>query len=186
MNEEQRLQALLNYRILDTLPEDEFDEIVELASILCGTRISLISLVDSSRQWFKAKKGLPYHEQPREYAFCNHAVQRPNEVMIVNDSLKDDRFIKNPLVAGAPYIRFYAGAPLITPEGYPIGTLCIIDDEPKDITEEQIAALKILAKRVIKMLELKKENFIQNVELNSSKSKLAAIMDQTPDFIVAR
>jgi GAF domain-containing protein len=124
-NIEERLRALAHFHVIDTLPEKEFDDIVELASAICGTSISLITLLDSDRQWFKARIGIDDTETPLEHAFCNHAIQTPNEVMVINDSMKDERFKNNPYVTGSPHVRFYAGASLVTNEGVALGyALC--------------------------------------------------------------
>ncbi len=160
LNTESRLKALSDYAIMDTPPERELDEVVELASKICGKPISLISLLDSERQWFKAKVGLPINETPIDIAFCKHAIEE-KDVFVVNDATKDARFAENPLVTGSPDIRFYAGTPLTTPEGQNIGTLCVIDNKPGDITPDQMDALRILGKQVIKNLELKKAIRVQ-------------------------
>lgn len=178
MSESERLTALRSYDILDTVPEKDFEDIVELASIICDTPISLVSLVDSDRQWFKASKGLDAKETPREYAFCHHTIQNPSEVMVVSDSTLDDRFKSNPLVTGDPNIRFYAGAPLIDNEGHPLGTLCIIDKKPRDFCKREEKALKALAKRVMDLLELRKENISQKKQLLEKESELKLMLDR--------
>ena len=149
-----RLEALEEFKIMDTGVEQDFNEIVELASKICNKPISLISLVDSQRQWFKARVGLDVTETPVSIAFCKHAIEK-NNVFIVGDATKDDRFSNNPLVTGSPDIRFYAGTPLQTSEGYNIGTLCVLDNKPGELNDEQLEALKILGKQVIKQFELK-------------------------------
>ncbi|WP_243410223.1 PAS domain S-box protein [Pokkaliibacter plantistimulans] len=152
-NEAARLAALQSYAILDTAAEQAFDDVTELAAQICGVPISLISLVDKDRQWFKSCLGLEARETPRDMAFCAHAILS-DELLIIPDAKDDDRFADNPLVIGPPHIRFYAGAPLITPGGLRIGTLCVIDQHPRDLNPAQCSALKRLARQVINKLEL--------------------------------
>lgn len=152
-----RLAALRRYDILDTPPEPGFDRIVRLASHLLGTPISLVSLVDEKRQWFKARMGLDATETPRSMAFCAHAILG-DDVMVVPDAVNDRRFHDNPLVTGAPHIRFYAGAPLCTPEGHRLGTLCVIDQEPRQMDDERRALLADLSALVVDELELRRVN----------------------------
>ena len=132
-NEEERLKKLKSYEVLETAAEAVFDEITRTAADICETRISLISLIDDNRQWFKSKCGLEASETGRDISYCGHAIMS-DEVMIVEDATKDERFFDNPLLLGEPFVRFYAGAPLITPEGYRIGTLCVIDSEEKKLS----------------------------------------------------
>jgi signal transduction histidine kinase len=155
--EEERILALREYSILDSEVEKIFDEIVALASFICDTPISTITLIDENRQWFKAKIGLDSSETPRDVAFCAHTILQ-DDIMIVNDATKDDRFHDNPLVLDKPDIRFYAGMPLITPSGFKIGTLCVIDTKPKNLSENQNFALRVLSNQVIKLFELRKKN----------------------------
>ncbi|MFZ5971346.1 MAG: sensor histidine kinase [Bacteroidota bacterium] len=157
-NEEERIRALNEYRILDTLPDEDFDEITRLASDICRTPISLVSLVDPKRQWFKSRVGLSDSETDRQFSFCAHAINHPQDIFVVNDSRKDSRFADNPYVVGDPHVVFYAGVPLVTPQGYALGTLCVIDSKPRDLSETQMSALRILSKQVIKLFELRKKN----------------------------
>lgn len=157
-NEAQRLQTLRDFEILDSGEEIEFDEIVTLASRICDSEISLISLIDESRQWFKAKVGLEVDETERDVAFCAHAIH-DDKIMEVQDTHEDQRFFDNPLVLDDPRIRFYAGMPLETESGYRLGTLCVIDSKPKKLNEHQRFALRVLANQVIKLMELRIRNF---------------------------
>lgn len=157
-NEAERIQTLRDFEILDSGEEIEFDEIVALASKICESEISLISLIDESRQWFKAKVGLATDETDRDIAFCAHAIH-DNDIMEVQDTHQDERFVDNPLVLDEPRIRFYAGMPLETESGYRLGTLCVIDSKPKQLNDHQRFALKILANQVIKLMELRIRNF---------------------------
>lgn len=154
-NEVDRLKALLNYKILDTPPEVEFDNLVSLASYISCTPVAMISLVDSDRQWFKAKVGTPVTETERDVAFCAHAICH-SDLFVVPDALADRRFATNPLVTDDPHIRFYAGAPLITPEGHAVGTLCVVDQKPRELTTAQLEALRALGKAVVAQLELRR------------------------------
>jgi len=153
--EETRLAALRAYRILDTPEEEVFDDITRLASFICSTPISMITLVDEHRQWFKSHLGLSITETPRDVAFCSHAIEQTG-VMVVPDARVDSRFADNPLVLSEPDIAFYAGAPLIAPDGSAIGTLCVIDRVPRQLSSQQLESLQALSRRVISELELRK------------------------------
>ena len=153
-NEDERLRVLRSYKILDTKPEAQFDELTQLAALICGVPICLISLIDADRQWFKSRVGLDAEETPRAQAFCTHAIMQP-ELFVISDAAQDDRFSHNPLVTGDPHIRFYAGAPLATADGNLLGTLCVMDRQPRTLTEDQKTALQILGRQVIANMELR-------------------------------
>ena len=159
-NEFVRLKALKEYSILDTLPEEEYDDITKLASRICETSISTISLIDEKRQWFKSKVGLNATETSRNDSFCAHAIIEPDKIFTVKDSRLDARFSDNPLVVGEPHVIFYTGVPLVSPEGLPLGTLCVIDDKPKELNEEQLIALQALSNQVVSLFELRKSKML--------------------------
>jgi GAF domain-containing protein len=154
-NEKQRLKVLWQYSVLDTVPEEIFDDLTELAARICEAPIALITLVDENRQWFKSKVGISIQETSRDISFCAHAIKQP-ELFIVPDATKDARFSHNPLVTSDPKVRFYAGAPLISPDGYALGTLCVIDKVPRELRPGQEQALRILARHVMSQLELRR------------------------------
>ncbi len=151
-NEVARLNALYNYNILDTPPEEVFDDLTRLVAHICDTPTALINFVDSTRVWFKSQVGLEAKEISRDVSFCAHAILQP-DLFIVQDACQDSRFANNPLVTSDPKIRFYAGAPLITSEGYLIGTLCAIDYVPRELSPAQAEALQTLAHQVVAQLE---------------------------------
>ncbi len=154
-NEAARLETLRLCRILDTEAEGAFDDIVQLAATICDTPIALISLVDESRQWFKAKVGLEAPQTPRDMAFCSHAILG-NDVMVVGDATKDPRFCDNPLVTGDPGIRFYAGAPILMDNGTALGTVCVIDRKPRELSLMQQSALRLLRQTAAHLVELRR------------------------------
>lgn len=169
--EQDRLRALQSYQILDTLPEEEYNDLTELAAGICGTPIALISLVDKGRQWFKSEYGLGVAETDRAYSFCAHAILNPKELMEVEDAAKDERFSDNPLVTGHPDIAFYAGVPLVNQEGFALGSLCVIDSVAKKLTDPQKKALRIIARQVMDKMELRR-NFRLLKEADEKNKKI--------------
>ena len=200
-NETDRMGAVLAYDILDSDPEPAFDALTKLASHIAQVPISLVTIVDVDRQWFKSRYGLDAPETPRNVSFCGHVVanQAP---LIVADSFADERFHDNPLVTGEPRVVFYAGVPLTTPEGFVVGTLCAIDDHPRDISPQQMEMLTLLGQQVVDQLELRRRNLLlrsKGVELESAlresvvltsrlqsmlDSAQHAILEMTPDGII--
>jgi len=174
--------VLWQYEVLDTVPEELFDDLTELAARICEAPIALISLVDEKRQWFKSRVGTDLKETSRDVSFCAHAIQQEG-LFIIPDASKDPRFANSPLVKSDPKIRFYAGAPLITPDGYALGTLCVIDTVPRELRADQKQALAILARHVVSQLELRRrsrelldirqQNERSRSELESLRSQLA-------------
>lgn len=191
-DEAARLNALCQYQILDTPPEAVFDDLTNLAASTCGTPIAFMSLVDVDRQWFKSKVGTDRAETSREVAFCSHTVLQ-QDILIVPDTLLDERFATNPLVAAEPYIRFYAGVPLTTPEGYSIGTICVIDFVPREIGASQIEMLWFLSRQAVTQLELRRklielERLTQEYQrseaaLRESEARFRTMADSAPVLI---
>ena len=180
--ESKRIEELRNYRILDTLSEKEFDAITQIASHICNVPISLITLIDKDRQWFKSTKGVgDLNETPRSIAFCSHTIQEERKYLVVNDLTKDERFENNPFVLGAPYVKFYAGVSLVSPNGHKLGTVCVFDDKPRELTEEQMSSLEAMADSVISLLETRKKNR----ELEAAQQLLKEMNQQLEEFSYA-
>jgi diguanylate cyclase (GGDEF)-like protein len=171
-NEAERLNVLRNYGVLDTGPEQAFDDLTTLASAVCQAPMALITLVDEDRQWFKAREGVDLAETPREISFCAHTILQPDRLMEVADTRQDPRFAHNPLVTGDTAIRFYAGAPLVTPQGVAIGTVCVLDHRPRNLTGTERRALHSLARQVVAQLELRQA--VAGLELQGMTDSLTS------------
>ena len=156
-DEAERLATLREYQILDTPPEQIYDDLTWLASFICQTPMALVTLIDQHRQWFKSRVGFDAPETPRSESICAHAVMNPDRILEVPDTSKDRRFAGLPAIAGAPFVRFYAGAPLVGVRGHAVGTICVMDREPRTLTEDQRRALRILAIQAASQLELRKQ-----------------------------
>lgn len=152
-DEKARQDALNRFQVVDTPEEQGYDDITRMAADVCGTPMAMISLSDNDRQWFKSRVGLQATQSPREHSFCTHALKAPQEMMVVEDTSKDERFLNHPLVTGAPNIRFYAGAPLLSLDGHAIGAICVIDTHPRVLDSTQLNALQFMAQQVMTMLE---------------------------------
>ena len=184
-NEKERLNALQEYEILNSLNEEEYDRITELASLICDVPISIVSLIDDNRQWFKSKVGLDVSETPRELAFCQYSIMNKT-IFEVEDAKLDDRFKDNPLVTGNPDIRFYAGAPLVDPNGYGLGSLCVIDRSPRKLTSAQRRSLQLLAAQVVTLIierKQKKELVLTQLKLKASEEKLRLFFENSPGLM---
>jgi diguanylate cyclase (GGDEF)-like protein len=177
-NEISRLKALQEYKVMDTLPEQAYDNFTKLAALICSTPIALITLLDEERQWFKSRIGLESSEIPREAAICNHTIMMPDNIMVINDATHDPRFINNPLVASEPNIRFYAGVSLVTSSGEALGTICVMDNKPREITQEQLDALQVLSREVMGQFELRRGI----ATLERSVLKQEQYIDQLQDY----
>lgn len=181
------MKVLWQYDVLDTVPEAVFDELTSLAALICDAPIALITLVDEDRQWFKSKVGVDLNETSRNVSFCAHAIMQ-SDMTIVPDATKDKRFKSNPLVVSAPKIRFYAGVPLVTPDGHALGTLCIVDRKPRKLTEQQKTALNVLARHVMTQLEIRrhanelsaqrKQNDGAKLELQEARAEITRLQKQ--------
>lgn len=156
-NEAERLRALHEMQILDTAAEKSFDDLTRLATYICKTPMAAITLIDSERQWFKSRVAIPAAETSRDISFCAHAILQ-ERTLIVPNTLEDVRFLDNPLVTGEPHVRFYAGSPLTTVGGFRLGTLCVIDTVPRELSDGQRAALRALGRQATTQLELRSEN----------------------------
>jgi signal transduction histidine kinase len=163
-HEFQRQRALEDYEILDSAVEEAYDSLTQITAELCGVPISLITFIDNDRQWIKSHYGFKVKETTRDIAFCNHAINTPDNLFVVPNTLEDARFKDNPLVLLEPQIRFYAGAPLVTSTGYALGTICLIDNKPGKLTERQQKNLRALAKQVMMLLELRKKNKLLSIK----------------------
>jgi signal transduction histidine kinase len=173
-NEKQRLESLNSYQILHSLPEKEYDDITAIASEICNTPIALISLIDDQEQWFKSKIGIEVEGTSRDISFCGHAILNPKEFMLVEDARKDIRFNDNPLVLGSPQIVFYGGLPLVSNSGHALGTLCVIDNQPRALSESQLNSLRALARQITQLLELRKSK-LELEERNQTLNRFAAV-----------
>jgi signal transduction histidine kinase len=180
-HEDRRLADLEALQVLDTGSEVPFDDVVLLASQICGTPIALVSLVDAERQWFKARVGLAATETPRGDAFCAHAILAPDDVMQVHDAALDPRFRDNPLVQGEPRIRFYAGAPIVTPAGDALGTVCVIDREPRELSPAQLRALQALARQTATLLQLRAANRSKDRQTAALRKEVTDALTGTGD-----
>lgn len=185
--EAQRLAKLRSYGVLDTLPQIAFNDIVALASSICGTPVALISLIDRDRQWFKAKTGIDVEQTGRDIAFCAHAILQPQQVMVVEDARQDERFRDNPLLEGELGLRFYAGAPIVTEDGHALGTVCVIDTQPRQLSPAAEESLRILSRLVVNLLEHEKERHAeearQREEARRARDVLMAMAVSTLDLI---
>lgn len=173
--EAQRLESLRKYQILDSEPEVAFDDLALLASHICATPMAAISLVDENRQWFKARVGIAVTQTPRSISFCSHAIQQRG-IFVVPDATKDERLRTNPQVTGDPHIRFYAGAPLIAREGHALGTLCVVDRRPRQLTPAQVEALAALQRQVEAQLELRR----RLIELRAAHANIQRLAGMMP------
>lgn len=176
-NEAARLETLRQYDVLDTDTEESFEDLTRLAAHICQTPIALISFVDENRQWFKSRLGIADSELPRDIAFCAHAILEDG-LFVVADARADERFAANPLVTSRPFIRFYAGEPLVSPEGFKLGTLCVIDRVPRQLDAESIAALRAVRNQVMALLDARREIAFLRAALDKHKSAVAELRER--------
>ncbi|RMH93384.1 sensor domain-containing diguanylate cyclase [Lysobacter pythonis] len=174
----QRQAALDRYDVVDTPPEQSFDDLVTLAQMVIGASSSMVSLIDGDRQWFKARRGCESCETPRTIAFCDHAIRRPGTLMEVPDTLADPRFAQNPLVIGETGFRFYAGMPILSADGYPLGTICVFDTKPRQLDDAGRQVLMVLARQVQQLLELRRHLKVQQVQLEWQERDQAKLQRQ--------
>ena len=170
-DEQDRLDVLRSYGIIDTEPEPVFNDLAQLAAYVCGTPMSSVSLLDDERQWLKARVGIEVREVPREQTFCQYALHA-SDVFEISDTQADAAYANNPMVTGAPHIRFYVGTPLLSPEGYPLGTLCAFDTVPRSLSTDQREALRLLARQVMAHLELRRTRLL----LDDERQKLQGVI----------
>jgi PAS domain S-box-containing protein len=193
MNKDVRLLAVKRFQKFDFKSDVELNEIIEMASGICKTPVALITLVDKDTQWLKVRKGTDVERMPREISFCSKAIEQ-DDLLLIPDASADDRFSNNPIVTGAPKIRFYAGAPLITHDGYKLGTLCVIDTEPHELTDNQQKMIKMLSKQAINIMELRvssellessrKEIHKQNQVIKDAQTRLRSFFESSTNFHV--
>ena len=183
MRESLRLKELFDYNILDTPPEKELDDIACLASIICDKPIALIGMLDETRHWFKASCGIKIQESPRSISFCQYTLDKPDELLVVEDTLLDKRFKNSPLVVEEPHVRFYAGVPLTTPQGNVLGTLCIFDVKPGKISDKQREALKILSEKIMDYLNKRKLIIKQRHHIEDNIFALKHLTDEAPGVL---
>jgi PAS domain S-box-containing protein len=175
--EEARLAALESYAILDSQAEREYDDIILLASHIARTPMAALSLVDEHRQWFKSHIGMPFSQTPRDEAFCTHAIEQPDRIFVVNDASNDLRFADNPMVIGAPHVRFYAGASLVTSDGFALGTVCVLDNKPRELDQASSDALAALARQAVAVLEHRKRGMELEAALVSGRHTEALLRE---------
>ncbi|MDX1349417.1 MAG: PAS domain-containing protein, partial [Putridiphycobacter sp.] len=192
MNEKERQAALDNYKIVESLPEQTFDDFTLIASQICNTPIALISLIDNDRQWFKSKYGIGISEGPRDLSFCGHAINEPDQIFQVENAKIDKRFSDNPLVTGNIDISFYAGVPLVDSQNFALGTLCVIDKKPKKLTENQLKALVALSRQVMFKIEERRKNILLNQTIDVKSNDLQnlefnylQIYNESPDMMLS-